>query len=306
MQPTTEETSNFPIPWKSIKQEIAYITGMIDGDGSVHKTQMRLSITNTDKSIIDVCQQILRDLQIEFRTYAHAPRCPTSHSIWDIYVNKKASLARAFIQLPLNSPHKISRLREKAHQTSHTILGAEPLDFNNPEQAAGYLAGLIDSEGRIDVTNRYIRITNCDKSLLQNAIMCCKTLNVTARLRERKDSYQVNTGNLRVYDVWITHRDNYRKILMCVPLQMCKFTLLKNLINTYTPAIPSFYTLYNLYCVKKLDARAIGNQLGATGHGTVTSWLKAYAIPLRGRAESVKLGWEKRKKSTLSTKTLDL
>lgn len=145
------------------------------------------------------------------------------------------------------------------------------LEFSTEEQAAYYLAAMIDGEGWVGepkpanpYANRAIRIANTEKELIEACAACCDVLGVKYRLSFRKRPAKHQHWN----DTWwleIYGREHLSTIHKKVPfISDRKRDRLTRSIKSYREPLnlPSEVVLREMYFEQGLTVREIAEQLG--------------------------------------------
>jgi hypothetical protein len=167
------------------------------------------------------------------------------------------------------------------------------------EQAAWYLAAMIDGEGWIgDVDtkigptprNRAVRINNCDEALIRAVERCCDVLGMHYTKR-RQDGRREGWNDQ--YAIEITGAESMRRLLAVVPIQSPKkLDRLRRMIETYKPEI-DIDELRRIY-EGGATAQETADTLGV-GVKRIRSAMKAHGIPRRQGAERAAVIWRIRK-----------
>ena len=146
------------------------------------------------------------------------------------------------------------------------------------EQAAAYLAGIIDGEGHVHNYNKAISIGNTDYEIVEAFEQCCAILGLYCKTYPREPK-----GNRKLYwEVHIRGRESLERVAEIVPIQVeRKRTRLKEQIASYKYAArPSREWLYEKYVVEGLTGPEVA-ELAGTSYGPVYKWLRQYGIPVK-------------------------
>lgn len=170
------------------------------------------------------------------------------------------------------------------------------MDFTSQE-AAAYLAAMIDGEGTVSVhsarsSNRTVRIANTDWELILAVEECCALLDIGCVIRKRlppaKKNWKIG------WDVTISGRANLKKVKAAVPLRSPqKIRRLDQLLASYSrPQMPTKEQLVRMYVDEKKSYAEIMKAFGVGSTNTVSYWLKKHGIPPRTRSEAGLISWD--------------
>lgn len=147
------------------------------------------------------------------------------------------------------------------------------------EQAAAYLAGLIDGEGTVAKVNQAVSMGNTDYEIIEAWQECCAILGLHSTVYGPRQP----RGNRKPYwEVYIRSRDSLRRVLDVVPIRAsCKRELLVQALARYkySPQ-PSREWLHQKYVVEQLTGPQIA-VLCNTSNPRVYKWLRDYGIRVR-------------------------
>ena len=179
--------------------------------------------------------------------------------------------------------------------------------FASKDEAAGYLAGIIDGEGHVAFRRhtrpeyacaqlqRYVVITNTDLGLLNRASAALDLFGIAHRSRTRTDSRTGHLGTKPIHEVYIGQQDALKRLaetvtLGCKPKQEA----LVAIIGSYRAA-PRYDEAATLYA-ELGSYRKVADELGVP-YSTAALWIKSAGQPLRkpGRPLGRKWSDEERK-----------
>lgn len=113
----------------------------------------------------------------------------------------------------------------------------------NHEQAAWYLAGIIDGEGTVGhgKHSRRIEIVNTDINIIEATTQCLDVLGIgySQRAFQPKNYMKDSTSTLKyMYVIYISQRVNLEKAYKLVPLQSFKKEKLGAVLSSYVREKP--------------------------------------------------------------------
>lgn len=169
--------------------------------------------------------------------------------------------------------------------------------FTSDEQAAGYLAAIIDGEGCVAVRHRIpgrsigrsVQISNTEPSIITATVEACERLGIECRVActERTQSWKP------IYRVTITGRANYQRLQERVTLRSeLKAARLEYALSSYTvkPPRPSDADLRRWYCDEGWSAQQIADEIGRHIQ-TVYGWMVRAGIERRTKSEAQTNAW---------------
>lgn len=173
-----------------------------------------------------------------------------------------------------------------------------------PDEARGYLAGLIDGEGYVrDVSGstraRQVQIANTEESIIAGILEACAALGIVARAT---GPYGGRAGRQSIWSVNINHRVNLEK-LAALPLRSAKKRAkLEAILALYRDG---YYqqtirdpldeaTVRHLYQEEGLTIPQVAARMGES-YKRVHGALRRYGIPTHSGAEKSALIWATRR-----------
>lgn len=170
----------------------------------------------------------------------------------------------------------------------------------NPEQAAAYLAGMIDGEGNLGEygrrpgANRHIRITNCDYGLIEACAHCCNVLGVTYRIREKTRTNPKPNWS-QAWELIISGKENIRTVAALVPLQAPKKSrALQELAASFHDPVTTKEELERMYNEEHMSYKQIADRLGIGSLATVRRLFLTYGIQPRTLESAALIKWQSR------------
>lgn len=159
------------------------------------------------------------------------------------------------------------------------------------EQAAYYLAAMIDGEGTVAKadgrTNKMARVTNTDRRLIAACEECCEALDIAYTVVPRK-AYKAHWAS--GWDLVVSGKENIGR-LSALPLRsLAKKQRLLALLASYRPARPAPELLRELYVDRGMSIKAIGRYIGRPWT-SVRQWLVADGVEIRSLSEAGRLRW---------------
>ena len=156
---------------KNITTDLAYLIGLIQGDGHLKTNERRIGLTMKDKGMISYVCKILEE---------HFSYSPTIYKkidkkmLWEIVINSLV----IFEFLRINFDLPIGKKKGKQHLSN--------LIKNDKENLMAWLAGFVDSDGHI--TNyKSLEIVQSSKEILEElANILLKHYNASYRLKYNK------------------------------------------------------------------------------------------------------------------------
>lgn len=148
------------------------------------------------------------------------------------------------------------------------------------QEAAAYLAGMIDGEGHIRVRkNRSVTVSNTDQDLIDAVVRCCEILG----LRNRISRMSTPPGRKQAWEVFMHGKDTLEEIQRVVPMQSeRKRIALAEAIGLYsqTPRPPKEW-LEQKYLVERLSLQQCAEAWGVKNSTSAWCWTQYYGIPCR-------------------------
>jgi hypothetical protein len=177
------------------------------------------------------------------------------------------------------------------------------------EQAAWYLAAMIDGEGCVhfNLARRKwcVQVTNSDTDILDAVEMAMDVLGLG-----RSQRINIRDGRDRRRPCWsirlIGGREAYRRLLQIVPIQCKRKRIaLEGIVAVYKdmPERPTAAWLREHYVVKRWDMVEIARHWGRTA-STIRYHMDRAGIYRRGKVEAGRM-WAARKKSRTTKPLLD-
>lgn len=147
------------------------------------------------------------------------------------------------------------------------------------EQAAAYLAGLIDGEGTVAKVNQAVSMGNTDYEIVEAWQECCSILGLQSTVYGPRKP----RGNRKPFwEVYIRSRDSLQRVFDVVPIRTTrKRELLAEALSRYKySSRPPKEWLHQKYVVEHLTGPQIA-ELCDTSYNRVYKWLRDYGIPVR-------------------------
>lgn len=147
------------------------------------------------------------------------------------------------------------------------------------EQAAAYLAGIIDGEGNVSKQNKAISVGNTDYEVVEAIQECCEVLDLNCSVYGPRKP----RGNRKPYwEVYIRGRETLQRVLDVVPIRIeRKREVLRDQLTRYkTSPRPSCEWLREVYIEKRLTGPQIA-KLCDTSNPRVYKWLRQCGIRVR-------------------------
>ncbi len=148
------------------------------------------------------------------------------------------------------------------------------------EQAAAYLAGVIDGEGHVSSRNKFIYIGATDVEMVKASVECCKVLGLHCTEYQPR---QYRPGNRQqMHEVRIRTQESLQRILDDVPIQIerKKDALRLALTRFKRSPKPSREWLVWAYEQEGMNGPQIA-ELTSTTAPRVYRWLRSEGIPVR-------------------------
>lgn len=148
------------------------------------------------------------------------------------------------------------------------------------EQAAAYLAGIIDGEGNVSKQNKVVSAGNTDYELIEAMKECCDILGLNCTVYGPR---QPKGDNRKPYwDAHIRGRESLQKLLDVVPIRIGrKREVLADQLTRYKSSPrPSREWLHHKYVIEGLTGPQIA-ELTDTSYARVYKWLRQYGIAVR-------------------------
>lgn len=148
------------------------------------------------------------------------------------------------------------------------------------QEAAAYLAGMIDGEGHIRVgNNRSASVSSTDWDLIEATVECCDIL----RLNSRISRMSTPPGRKQAWEVFMHGKDTMLTIQREVPIR-CKRkqAAIAEAISRYRqlPRPPKEW-LEQKYLVEGLSLQQCAEAWGAKNSTSAWCWTQYYGIPCR-------------------------
>jgi hypothetical protein len=164
--------------------------------------------------------------------------------------------------------------------------------FKNRDEAAGWLAGMIDGEGHVRVgPARYVGVTNTDYVLIEALMEACALLGLRYRIDLKRPT---NPSHAHAWSVMITGRESFLR-LVDLPIRSNKAAKIREALALFRKPPVSREVLEQLYVFEGLSCREIVARTHANSARTVHHWLHQAGIPLRTPAEGARLYARNRK-----------
>lgn len=166
--------------------------------------------------------------------------------------------------------------------------------FSSREEAAGYVAGMIDGEGHVTVRSRgrYDRavfISNTEWPLIEATSEALALLEVPHRIQPVK----TKATRKSLWHVVVRKRDGFEKLSLAVVLRHpTKAARLREIVASYRPR-PSREILEQLYVFEQRSCESIGTLYGMH-RDTVRRLMDEYDIPRRSPSERNAVGHRNR------------
>lgn len=155
------------------------------------------------------------------------------------------------------------------------------------DQAAAYLAAMIDGEGHIRVRkNRSASVANTDWDLIEATVECCELLGLEHRVT--KATYTSRGNRKPVWEVRMTGKDTLLAIQATVPLRSArKRQALAQAIALYRyKRRPPREWVEQKYLVEKCSLQECAEAWGVRHSASAFAWLTHYGIPARSSSEA--------------------
>ena len=167
------------------------------------------------------------------------------------------------------------------------------------QEAAAYLAGMIDGEGSVSVARtglhagakygkRSVRISNTERDLVDAVCEAYDVLDIRYRINGWQPSD--NPSYRYAWEVVVSRRPDLERIFALVPIQSTrKRARLKDAVSSYcyraSEREPAAEVLHRLYVLERRSMRMIGAQYDVSVC-TVQTWLKRIGVARRGKREA--------------------
>lgn len=170
------------------------------------------------------------------------------------------------------------------------------MSFKNLDEAAGYLAAMIDGEGTVALPtagrkySKGVNVANDDEDIVEAVLEAAQMLGLTPFIEKRKRE-NGKIGHL----VWFCRWADIEKIGRLVPVRSIRKAqkIQRIVVEKKPPDIvrrPPKEVLEQKYLTEMQSASQIAEGLG-TWQAVVRHWLKEYHVPLRGRKEAALLAY---------------
>ena len=226
------------IDYESEQYKLGYLVGSWCGDGT--------RCHNVDKNGYDMylCRFVTKDDEINSRVMDYSNKFLDGKFYYNNFkfgeiVAKAVTNASAEVYLSLNA-----------------LINANLKTNTTLEYAAGFCAGIFDSEGTIGLQRKTIRITNTNTDYIAETARCLNLLNIEYCIENHKDITKYSKGYKPVYKVRIKGKYSWNKFLWLTRPVCSRKSLESNItdsLNYSKDAIVSKELINNMQYVYNLE-----------------------------------------------------
>lgn len=166
-------------------------------------------------------------------------------------------------------------------------------------EARGYLAGIFDGEGGIQVrgkagSHRLTVCTNTEASIIEWTCLCLDVCGIPYHVRERRKTASIPAHHKRVWNVTINARPDIELFAAMIPIRSApkleRFAQLQAMPRR--KPVPDKTELHSLYVECGYSIGQLMRHYGVLSTATIHYWLRSRGIPRRTGSDATRRSWD--------------